>query len=125
MLHYTFEADFRYTPLDDDVAPIGEFMNGVTDHLLDLGAEDLHVVLDKQDTLVTIALLMSANAGESTETTIGKALGTMRTAFHHCGAHTPAWPMPRDLILAGVTLRQAPVADDIADRQDAGELANA
>lgn len=122
MNYFELEATFSYLQTNDDPEPIGDFVDRVTDHLIDLGAEDLHVVLDTDDRSIVLGVVAAAHSQESIETTIGKVMGTLRTAFHYCGAATPEWPTTRELIFDGVTVKSVDV-EAAQDGHATGELA--
>ncbi len=125
MNYYELETMFLYTQ-EDTEPPIDELVDNVDSHLIDLGAKGVHIVLDTASQTVTVAMSLSANPGESPETTLGKGMGSIRTAFHYCGANTPGWPSARELVLGLVHFESVPPSEPPPTRPVAtGELAPA
>jgi hypothetical protein len=108
------EATFQYEPFgEDDTSAFGDFIDCAVEHLRDLNVSDVNVVLDKMVQSFTISILTEALERDSAETIIGKGMGAIRTAFHHCGVHTPNWPPVDDFIFGGVSLRPVNVREPV------------
>lgn len=114
---FVLDARFSYT-VGSEEAPIHEFLDLVTDHLDDLGARDVLIVLDEDVKEFTLSHVVTSNAGESIETVVGKGMGVIRTAFHACEGHTPSWPkLPEVLLYVGVTPAELPASIKSDERQ--------
>lgn len=89
---FTLEADFQYIAEPND-PPMEDFLDLAYTHLVDeLGARGVNIISDGIDRTLSVSLTVEAPLHESVETTIGRGMGTLRTAFHTCGAGTPGWP---------------------------------
>lgn len=97
--YYALEAHFSYdlTGGDESIVP---FLDAVTEHLRELGVEDVFVVSDEAAHEFTTSQLITSTAGESIETVVGKGMGALRTAFHTCQGQTPGWPATREALLS-------------------------
>lgn len=110
--HYALEAHFGYMLTGEE--SIVPFLDAVTEHLRELGVEDVFVVSDETEREFTTSQLVTSNAGESIETVVGKGMGALRAAFHACQGQTPDWPMPKEALLS-VSVSPVRVVEDDAE----------
>jgi hypothetical protein len=88
--HHTVTADFIYV-FTDPATDASGFFEAIVSHLYDLDAQDVFLAIDHKAATFTLSLMVEAQE-EKMESIIAKGLGTMRSAFHACGASTPDWP---------------------------------
>ena len=104
---YTLEADFQYIVEPQDALTMEQFLDLAYEHLVsELLVADLNIISEEATRSLSVSLSVSAPSGESVETTIGRGLGTLRTAFHACGAGTPNWPTTELVEFCSVRLVQ-------------------
>jgi acid phosphatase family membrane protein YuiD len=104
--YFTMAADFDYFVLNE-AARLEDFFNDVAEHLAQLGAEDISIMLDENKQSFSVSLLVASQEYESIETVVGKGMGMIRTALHFCNARTPQWPTAQDALFRGVEVRPA------------------
>lgn len=102
---------------------ISEVLDCVVNHLREaLGVTGLAVVGEAETGTLYLSMVVSSGSGEIVETTINKAIGSLRTAVHACGVRTPgAWHLP-DYEFGSVNLTPAVTAPTTV-RTSSGDLA--
>jgi hypothetical protein len=122
--NFTVEAEFTYVVDSDDPMVVESFLDNVAEHLCELDAEDVSIILDQVAREFSVSLLIRSNEGESAETVVGKAMGLWRTAFHACNARTPEWPTTIHEALQGVRVRRVKVREPVHEPDPMQELAS-
>lgn len=103
---FSLEADFTYIP-EPSAPPMEAFLDLAWQHLVEkLDVRSLDIISDHEARSFSVSQSVEAPSQESVETTIGRALGTLRTAFHACGAGTPGWPTSELVEFCSVRLVQ-------------------
>ena len=112
--YYTMDVHFAYEMFEgEDPGQIGDFMDGVVEHLQDaLSVDDVSLILDEENRSFMVSMLTETVEGDAVETMVGKGMGALRTALHFCGGHTPDWPEINEALrFNGVSLTPADVPE--------------
>jgi hypothetical protein len=100
---YRLEAGFRFHRTEADDPMLNEFLDRVDIQLDSLGAKDVAIISDAEDSTFLVALWAD---GESDELAFSAALRLLRQAFHNEDCETPDWPRWAQFLSAGISKKE-------------------